>query len=173
MKEPELTQKNSMMNFDSSILHINMNTVFDLNGEKISLADMVNQYQMSKKYCGNDWENCKPRLEQKAFDLDNVGKNENFDPNEKLSLSEPKTVFNSNSNNNNNALTSKEEVNNILDGKGNSADTDIYKLKKETTKPNMNDNIRSYGAGILNKGQNQAGDYYGRVDPLKNEIILD
>ena len=154
------------MNFDSSILHINTNTLFELNGEKINLSDMVNQYQMAKKYCGDDWENCKPRLEEKPYDQQFEKEKDQDLINTEI---KPK---------NKKSLTSREEVKNILDGfgedkagntnlkKGNDFDRDSEKDVKVSIPKYAMSSSSSANLG----GKN--GDYYGRVDPVNNEIVL-
>lgn len=148
-------------------MHINSNTLFELNGEQINLADMVNQYQMAKKYCGDDWENCKPRLEEKAYDSQ-------FEKATDQYTNEPKQQPE-----NKKSLTSKNEVKNILDGKGEEKAKNINNSNRgneydQSYEKNVKVNIPKYAmsSSSMPGSMGKSGDYYGRVDPVNNEIVL-
>ena len=131
---------------------------------------MVNQYQMAKKYCGDDWENCKPKLEEKVYDSQ-------FEKATDQSTNEPKPQSE-----NKKSLTSKNEVKNILDGKGEEKTKNINNSNNlnrgneydQSYEKDIKVNIPKYAmsSSSMPESMGKSRDYYGRVDPVNNEIVL-
>ena len=125
------------MTFDSSVLHINSETSFEIDGQRVNLSDMIYQYRMAKKYCGDDWENCKPKQISDINSNNNELNNDNIQQNLEDNVLSNNAIDNINNNKDigndgngnglmNAALESNkkvkentaDEVKNILDGVG-------------------------------------------------------
>lgn len=142
---------NNELNLKNNTIFINSQTAFELNGEKINIADIINQFKQAKFNCGDNWEKC-----QKM----NI---EKFNENNEKNIQKTKNSYNT--------IDTGDQVRSILEGKN------INNLRNN--QDSMVENLESFtNEGAIpeingkNKQNNENGDFYGVVDPIKNEIIL-
>lgn len=76
-KENKPENKDDLVVSTSKTLKPDSTTFIDVEGEKVSLADMVHQYLEAKSYCGKNWENCKPNPTSDKIDNDNENNDNN------------------------------------------------------------------------------------------------
>lgn len=146
---------NNDINLKNNTIFINSKTVFDLNGEKINIADMINQYKLTKLNCGDNWEKCQ-RI------LSNI---QNFNENNEKNMAQTKSSYNT--------VDTGDHVRSILEGK----EINNVRNNQDSMLENQNsiDNegiIQEKIIKSIPNANNENGDFYGVVDPIKNEIIL-